>query len=91
LTWTIEFLKRADKDIERLAPADQKRILKMIYERVIAHEDPYELAEPLFGHLSGYHRFRCGDYRVICTIQKKILTIIVVRIAHRKEVYKMLH
>lgn len=36
------------------------------------------------------YRIRSGDYRIIYTVKNKVITILVLRIAHRKEVYKRL-
>jgi mRNA interferase RelE/StbE len=33
-------------------------------------------------------RYRIGDYRVMCEIQDKILRVLVVRVGHRREVYR---
>jgi len=35
-----------------------------------------------------YYRLRTGDYRIIYSVEKAILLILVVKISHRKEVYK---
>jgi len=40
------------------------------------------------GQYSGYWRFRVGDYRVICKIEDGRMTIHVVAIGHRREVYR---
>ena len=41
----------------------------------------------LKGHLAGYFRFRVGDYRVVYRIEDAAQRVIVLKIAHRKEVY----
>ena len=38
--------------------------------------------------LSKHFRLRIGDYRVVYSIEDKILVIEIIRIAHRKDVYK---
>ena len=38
----------------------------------------------------GFHRIRVGDYRIIYQIEKDHLVIVVVRIGHRREVYRRL-
>ena len=38
--------------------------------------------------LSKHYRLRVGDYRVIYSIEDNILIIEIIRIAHRKDVYK---
>jgi mRNA interferase RelE/StbE len=46
-------------------------------------------AKKLSGHDELY-RIRAGDYRIVYNIQDKILLILIVRVAHRKDIYKNL-
>ncbi len=48
---------------------------------------PYKGTQ-LKGDLTGLRRIRIGQYRIIYEIQKKKLVILVVRIGHRKEIYR---
>jgi mRNA interferase RelE/StbE len=41
----------------------------------------------LKGDYSGYYRYRIGDYRVIYTIEDKLVQVFIIAIAHRSEVY----
>ena len=36
------------------------------------------------------YRIRVGDYRIICHIDDDILVVLVIRIGHRREIYKNL-
>lgn len=47
-----------------------------------------EGVEPLQGIEKGLFRIRQGDYRIVYSIQDQKLLILIVRIVHRKEVYK---
>jgi len=40
------------------------------------------------GRYRGYWRYRVGDYRIICDIQDDIVTVLVLVIGHRKNVYE---
>lgn len=42
----------------------------------------------LKGEFSGLRRIRIGDYRIVYEVQNEQLVILVVRVAHRREVYK---
>ena len=50
-----------------------------------------ENVEPLKGSDKGLFRIRQGDYRIVYCIQDKKLLILIVRVVHRKEVYKKKH
>lgn len=42
-------------------------------------------------HLTGFddlYRVRVGDYRVIYQIQDKVLVVVIVRLGHRRDIYR---
>ena len=51
-------------------------------------DNPARLGKPLRFALEGLHSARRGDYRVIYTIKDDVLTVVVVRVGHRREVYR---
>jgi mRNA interferase RelE/StbE len=66
-----------------------RRILGFLRDRVAALDDPRSIAEPLSGpDLGGQWRFRVGDYRLICMLEDEVLLVMVLRIGHRREVYR---
>lgn len=82
------FEKKAQKQFNTLESQIKKRIAKFIDERLITSNNPRELDKALVGASFGNHfRFRVGDYRLICDIKDKEITVLILRIAHRKEVY----
>ena len=46
------------------------------------------LGSGLVGDLGGLWRWRIGNYRVVARIEDERITILVVRVAHRREVYR---
>jgi mRNA interferase RelE/StbE len=42
----------------------------------------------LKGDYASYYRYRIGDYRVIYSVNDKLVQVLVVAIAHRSEVYE---
>lgn len=87
MTWTIEYLASARKEVRKIDPQQRRRIRAYLEERVLALAHPRELGKPLKGELSELWRYRVGDYRIICQLQDERLVVLVVRIAHRKDVY----
>jgi mRNA interferase RelE/StbE len=55
---------------------------------VAARDDPRELGKALRGPLGELWRYRVGDYRIICDIRDGVLTILVLQIGNRREVYR---
>jgi mRNA interferase RelE/StbE len=88
LAWTIEFLPAAEKELAKLGRAEAKRIIQTLKTRIAARDDPRELGSALGGELRVLWRWRIGDYRVIARIEDERITILVVRVAHRREVYR---
>jgi len=89
VAWTIEYAQSARKPMERLDPMARRRIRAFLGERVAALEDPRQLGGPLQGaRLGGLWRYRVGDYRILVEIKDEIVTVLVVGIGHRGEVYR---
>lgn len=86
--WTIEIADTALEDIKKLAKIDRDRVLKFIYQRLQNHPNPKRLAEPLFDSFAGFGRFRVGDFRLVCQFHDRRLVIVIVRVKHRREVYR---
>lgn len=59
----------------------------MLNRRIHGCEDPGYLGKALRGdqHL---WRYRVGDYRIICSIEDRRVTVLVIDVAHRREVYR---
>jgi mRNA interferase RelE/StbE len=87
VTFRIEFTKSAAKALKALPKRDQKRIAKRIESLA---EGPPEPAKTKMKGNNPFHRVRVGDYRIIYEIQNDILLIIILKIGHRKEVYRRL-
>lgn len=89
MAWTIEYAISARKPMERLDPMVRRRIRAFLSERVALLDDPRQLGGPLQGaHFAGLWRYRVGDYRVLVDIQDQTVTVLVVGIGHRGEVYR---
>lgn len=89
LIWTIEFDDAAIKELARLDKPVARRIVKFLRDRVAVLDDPRAIGEALKGSSLGeFWKYRVGDYRIICSIEDSILTILVVRVGNRREVYR---
>ena len=88
MAWRIEFLPAAEKELAKLGRAEAKRIIQTLKTRIAPLDDPRKLGSALTGDLGGLWRWRIGDYRVVARIEDERITILVVRVAHRREVYR---
>lgn len=88
MAWRIEFLPDAVKELKKLDRSVARRIITTLEERIATLDDPRTLGSALTGDHAGYWRWRIGDYRVVARIEDERVVIIVVRVAHRREVYR---
>lgn len=66
----------------------RERIFEFLTERLSKVSSPRSIGEPLRGRKSGMWRYRVGDYRIICRIEDRVLTVLVLNVGHRSLVYK---
>jgi len=88
MPWRIAFHPDAAKEFSKLDRAIAARIIRTLETRIAALGDPRSLGTPLKGEHEGYWRWRIGDYRVVARIEDERITVLVVRVAHRREVYR---
>jgi mRNA interferase RelE/StbE len=89
MAWKIEFLPEAEKDLNGIDRPIVHRILRILNNRIRPLENPRKIGEALKGpELGKYRKYRVGGHRIICQIKEKEITILVVRVGHRKEVYR---
>jgi mRNA interferase RelE/StbE len=88
LVRTIEIVRTAERQIKKLDGPDQKAILRFLRERLKSADNPRQWGKPLHGDRRGLWRYRVGDYRLICDIQDERITVLVLEVAHRKDVYR---
>ena len=88
MTYRIEVHRTAAKALRKITKPDQKRIAEKIDSLT---ED---LPDPETTKMKGnnpFHKVRVGDYRIVFEIQDDILVILIVKIGHRKDVYRNLY
>jgi mRNA interferase RelE/StbE len=89
MAWKIELSATADRELDELDAQHRRRILKILHERIAKLDDPRSLGEALHGsRLGEFWKYRIGPYRLICKIEDDRLVVLVLRIGHRKEIYR---
>ena len=85
----IELSAQADRELAKLDPQQSKRILKFLHERIVPLDNPRSIGQALQGsELGEFWKYRVGDYRLICKIEDNRLLILVLRVGHRREIYR---
>ena len=89
MAWKVELSAEADRQLSKLDAPQAQRILKFLYERVARLDDPRSLGQALHGsRLGEFWKYRVGDYRLICKLEDKRLVVLVLRLGHRREIYR---
>lgn len=81
----VILLKSAQKELDRIPDEIALRISEKLR---ILENNPYPTGSEKLGGGKGY-RMRIGNYRTVYRIDKKIKTIFIVKIGHRKDVYRV--
>lgn len=86
MKYEVQISESAEKSLEKVPKKDRSRIIEKIDTLV---EDPMPQGSiKLHGHKESLYRIRSGNYRVVYSIKKDVLIILVVDIEHRREVYR---
>ena len=89
MAWIIKYTETSSKQLKRLDRQTALRVLDYMDERIAVLDDPRSLGKNLKGPKMGeYWRYRVGDVRVICNIVDGQMTVLVIEIGNRREVYR---
>jgi len=84
MIYKLEFKKSALKDLKKITPAEAKKIILKI-KGLATEPRPFNCIKLTNEEK---YRIRVGDYRVLYEIIDDILVINVVKVKHRREVYR---
>ncbi len=88
MTWQIRILRGAIKQLEALPAREYKREYKSVKAKILSlAENPRPAGSQRLKGRPGY-RVRQGNYRIIYDVFDQILTVEVIRIGHRRNIYK---
>ena len=83
MAWTINYTEISLKQLKKIEPAWQRKIL----DYMDGLKKPKDKGKPLTGNKKGLWRYRVGDYRIICQLNNKTVTILVLAVGHRAHIY----
>jgi len=87
LRYRIQVKKSAAKALKKIPKSERKRIAELIESW---SDNPPNPDKSKMKGDNPFHKIRIGDYRIIYEIQEDVLIILVVKIGHRKDVYRNL-
>jgi mRNA interferase RelE/StbE len=87
LAYRVEFSTAAERQFKGLPRSVQARVTSRV-DRLA--EDPRPPGSKRLSGSQDLYRIRIGDYRVIYAIEHEVLLVLVLKIGHRREVYRRL-
>ena len=89
MSYRIRLTPQAAKEVRKLDPTSARRIRSFLEGRLAHLDDPRALGKRLVNE--DFWRYRVGDYRILAHIDDDEIVILVVRVAHRRDVYEGLN
>ena len=83
--WKIVYKKSVEKDLKNISSNIKTAIKKSIETKLMT--DPLLFGKPLRKNLTGLMKLRVRDYRIIYSVDRKIVVVYVIKIGHRKDIY----
>ena len=84
MPFSVRIKASAAKELAAIDPANRRRLVTAIDALAT---DPLR-GQALKGGMTGLRRIRVGDFRVVYEARQTELVVLVVRIGHRREVYR---
>jgi len=87
MSWKLRITDEAKKQLSKLDKGIQRTVSNYLRE-CAQLQDPASRGHALTGPWAGYHRYRVGQLRIVVSIERNEVTILVVTIDRRDTVYK---
>ena len=87
MAWIIDIRRTAAKQMIKLDRNAQERIIKFLKINIQNSINPRQYGKALSGKMGDLWRYRVGDYRIICKIEDEVITVLVLAVGHRKDIY----
>lgn len=89
VVWTIEYTRSAQKQIAKLDSVSRKRIRAFLEERLAHLDNPRQIGKTLeTARYEGIWRYRAGPFRILTRIEDARITILVLEVDDRKDIYR---
>lgn len=86
--WTVRFAKDAARTLKKMDRGQANMLLGWIEKNLEGTDEPRQHGKALRGNLRESWRYRVGDYRLIANLDDGTVTILVLRVGHRRDVYE---
>ena len=87
MKYKVVFSNKAIKELKKMDKHTSALIIGWIEKNLDGCDNPRIHGKGLVENRSGQWRYRIGDYRLICEIQEEKITILVLEVGHRRNIY----
>jgi len=87
MNYKVLFTERAKKDLKKIDRHTASLILGWVRKNLENCENPRIHGKALTANRSGQWRYRVGDYRLLAEISDSTITILILTVGHRRDIY----
>lgn len=87
MKYELKIEDKALKQLKKLDKVHREKIIKWINKNLRDTDNSYLYGKPFKENLSGFWRYRVGNYRILARIDDKIIKFFILGIGHRKKIY----
>lgn len=87
MIYSVEYTEKARKSLRKLDHSVLVMINAWIEKNLIGTSNPRAHGKGLTANLSGFWRYRVGNYRILAEIQDDKVVILIVDVGHRSSIY----
>lgn len=87
MKYKVEFTQRALKDLKKLDRHTAALILGWVRKNLENCENPRQHGKGLTVNRTGQWCYRVGDYRLLAEIEDNKITILILNVGHRRDIY----
>lgn len=87
MSYRVKFSKTAKKQIRKMDNTTSTIIIAWIRKNIEGCNNPRLHGKALMGEYRDYWRYRVGNYRLISKIEDETITVMILGIGHRKDIY----
>ncbi len=89
MAWKVKLHPGAERELKKLDDQAARRILAFLRDRVEPADNPRAIGIAIRKTgAESFWRYRVGDYRIVVSIDDRESWILVLRIGHRRDIYR---
>ena len=83
--YKVEISRTAERQLKKLPPRDQRRVARAM---LLLADGPYPRGTRKLLGYEDIFRVRVGQYRILYSVSERSLIVIVLKVGHRKDIYR---